>query len=53
MWRKSSRSEAASQCVEVRNNLTAIRDSKIPNGPALTVDLSRLLTAVKSGKLDH
>jgi hypothetical protein len=31
MWRKSSKSEAASQCVEVRNDLTALRDSKSPD----------------------
>jgi hypothetical protein len=29
-WRKSSRSETAGQCVEVRNDLAAIRDSKNP-----------------------
>lgn len=31
MWRKSSRSADASQCVEVRNDLTALRDSKRPD----------------------
>jgi hypothetical protein len=30
MWRKSSKSESASQCVEVRNDLAALRDSKHP-----------------------
>jgi hypothetical protein len=30
MWRKSSKSEAASQCVEVRHDLAALRDSKNP-----------------------
>jgi hypothetical protein len=37
-WRKSSRSETASQCVEVRNDLAAIRDSK---NPEATITLSR------------
>lgn len=31
MWRKSSKSNTASQCVEVRNDLTAVRDSKRPD----------------------
>lgn len=28
VWRKSSRSNSGASCVEVRNDLTAIRDSK-------------------------
>lgn len=31
MWRKSSKSADAGQCVEVRNDLTALRDSKRPD----------------------
>jgi hypothetical protein len=38
MWRKSSKSEAASSCVEVRNDLSAVRDSK---NPAVTMPLTR------------
>ena len=53
MWRKSSKSNSASQCVEIRNDLVAIRDSKNPNGPTVAADLFRLLTTVKSGKLDR
>ena len=30
MWRKSTKSNSASQCVEVRNDLSALRDSKRP-----------------------
>ncbi|HEU5472583.1 MAG TPA: DUF397 domain-containing protein [Actinophytocola sp.] len=29
-WRKSSQSETGGQCVEVRSDLAAIRDSKYP-----------------------
>jgi hypothetical protein len=39
-WRKSSRSSAQSQCVEVAGNLAqvvGIRDSKNPDGPAHVV----------------
>ena len=49
-WRKSSRSDTG-QCVEVRNDLGAVRDSKNPDGPSLAVRLSPLLTALRSDKL--
>lgn len=51
-WRKSSRSEGANTCVEL-NYTGMVRDSKNPTGPALTADLAGLLTAVKSGSMDH
>jgi hypothetical protein len=38
-WRKSTRSNAGGDCVEVADNLpgtVAVRDSKDPAGPALT-----------------
>jgi hypothetical protein len=40
IWRKSARSNNGGACVEVATNLpgiVAIRDSKNPDGPALTV----------------
>ncbi|WP_019868682.1 DUF397 domain-containing protein [Salinispora oceanensis] len=39
MWRKSGRSSGHGNCVEVADNLPSVvgvRDSKDPNGPALT-----------------
>lgn len=52
-WRKSSRSSANSNCVEVANTLALVRDSKNPAGPVLTADLGPLLAAVKDGSLDR
>lgn len=52
-WRKASFSGTGGNCVEVRQDLAAVRDSKNPTGPALAADLSRLLAAVRSGELDH
>jgi hypothetical protein len=40
IWRKSTRSNSAGECVEIAANLpglVAIRDSKDPAGPALIV----------------
>jgi hypothetical protein len=48
-WRKSSRSAAQTDCVELANT-GAVRDSKNPTGPILTVDLTPFLTAIKSGE---
>lgn len=51
-WRKSSYSGAGSnECVEVARTLDRVRDSKNPDGPVLTVDLTALLVAVKAGRL--
>jgi hypothetical protein len=48
-WRKSSYSGADNNCVEVRRDLTAVRDSKNP-GPELRVNRdawTRLLGTVR------
>jgi hypothetical protein len=59
-WRKSTRSGGnGGACVEVADNLpgaVALRDSKDPNGPALTFgpcQWSTFLTAVKTSTLTH
>jgi len=49
-WRKSSRSAAEANCVELAPD-GRIRDSKNPAGPVLSLDLSGLLSAVKAGSL--
>jgi hypothetical protein len=51
--RRSSFSAGGGNCVQVRQDLAAMRDSKNPEGPELAVDLSRLQVTVKSGKLPH
>jgi hypothetical protein len=50
MWRKSSRSDNSGSCVEVRNTLTELRDSKSTSA-TLRVDVRRLAQAVKEGRL--
>jgi hypothetical protein len=55
-WHKSSYSEASgnSNCVELAAALDAVRDSKNPAGPVLTVRaLPALLAQVKAGRFDR
>jgi Domain of unknown function (DUF397) len=52
-WRKSSRTGSNGNCVEVRNDLTALRDSK-NTGPVLPAQyLDQFLTEVKAGTFDR
>jgi Domain of unknown function (DUF397) len=46
-WRTSSFSGTGGNCVQVRQDLAALRDSKNPAGPTLTADVSQLLASVK------
>ncbi len=51
-WRKSSRSQNTTNCVELAP-AGLVRDSKNPDGPSLPVNLTALLAAVKSGNVDR
>lgn len=51
VWRKSSYSGGDNgNCVEVHGTLDAVRDSKNPDGPVLTVDLRAFIADVKEGR---
>lgn len=52
-WRKSSFSNTGNGCVELARTLANLRDSKNPTGPSLTVDLRRLVGAVKDDQLTY
>lgn len=52
-WRKSSRSADGGQCVEVRNDLAALRDSKNPDGRTLGLAVHPLVVALKAGHLNR
>ncbi len=52
-WRKSSRSNSGRQCVEMRSDRCAVRDSKNPAGTVLTVpNLATLVSEIKRGQFD-
>lgn len=54
VWRKSSFSGGDNgDCVELRSNLDALRDSKNPGGPMLEAQLGEFIAAVKSGAFDR
>jgi hypothetical protein len=57
VWRKSSRSGNNGQCVEVRDqgDAVGVRDSKNPQGPALTFtpeEWSAFIEGAKAGEFD-
>jgi hypothetical protein len=48
-WRKSSYSSGNGACVEIRGDLTAVRDSKNPSGPTLhTASVEQLVRYLKT-----
>lgn len=57
-WRKSARSGAVGNCVEVArlaNGDIAVRNSRFPNGPALVytqAEITAFLGGVKDGEFD-
>ncbi|GGP54445.1 DUF397 domain-containing protein [Saccharothrix coeruleofusca] len=52
-WRKASRSNAATNCVEIRRDMSAVRDSKNPDGPALRFTDAKALTTFVSALRSH
>ena len=52
-WRKSSRSQATADCVELSDDLRYLRDSKDPDGATLRVDVGAFVAAVKRGRFDR
>jgi hypothetical protein len=49
LWRKSSYSGGENNaCVEIKHDLTAIRDSKNLDGPVLYGDIRALIAAIQS-----
>lgn len=53
-WRKSSRSNAQTACVEIVHTFDAVRDSKNKGGPVLPVaGLAAFVSDVKSGRFDR
>lgn len=50
MWRKSSRSDTG-DCVEVRKDLAAVRDSKAPDQALETRGLATMVRMVKEGRV--
>lgn len=57
-WKKSSRSSANGQCVEMADlgDAVAVRDSKDPRGPVLIFTPSEwaaFLDGTKAGEFDH
>jgi hypothetical protein len=52
IWRKSRYSTNDQSCVELRNTLDQVRDSKNPAGPTLRIDVSALVRAIRGGEFD-
>ncbi|WP_329090139.1 MULTISPECIES: DUF397 domain-containing protein [unclassified Streptosporangium] len=56
VWRKSSRSNASGDCVEIarlNNNRVGVRDSKNPNGPALVFEATAFATFLEAVKAEQ
>lgn len=49
-WRKSTRSQSNSGCVEIRGDLGAVQDTK-HRGPHLTVNVDALVAAIRAGQI--
>ena len=54
-WRKSTRSSANTDCVEISCDLDAVRDSKNEGGPVLKISpagLRTFVTEIKQGRFE-
>ena len=49
-WRKASRSQNTSNCVEIAHSLDRLRDSKNTTGPVLRVDIRALVADIRAGR---
>ncbi|MBP2322123.1 hypothetical protein JOF56_002508 [Kibdelosporangium banguiense] len=49
-WKKSSHSQNGGDCVEVRADLGAVRDTKNPD-QSIRADVRALVNALRSGRL--
>ena len=52
-WRKATASSNQTDCIEVAHTMGAIRDSKNPVGPMLSVPVELLVRVVKANQLGH
>lgn len=52
-WVRSSYTYGNGNCVELTTSLDRLRDSKNPDGPALKVDVTSFVRAVKDGRFDR
>ena len=53
IWRSSRRSANNANCVELRDTLDRVRDSKNAAGPALRANVPALLRAIRAGRLNR
>jgi hypothetical protein len=53
VWRKSSRSQNGPNCVELRDTLDQVRDSKNVTGAVLRGDVRALTKAVQAGRFER
>jgi len=51
VWRKARRSSNDMSCVELRDTLDAVRDSKNAAGPVLHGNVRALIHGVRAGRL--
>lgn len=51
-WKKAKASNGGGSCVELRNDLAAIRDSKNVDGETLNVQVRALVNWVEDSRVD-